>query len=157
MYQLCGPKGELMDALQKLIEIEEIKRLKASYFRHLDGKCWQDWKDLFTEDCVAEFLDEPPGFTVTGSDALLELVYGGLKDAVTIHHGHMPEIDIISPSEATGIWSMQDWLHWPEDVALPQGVRNLVGLGHYHERYRKTEQGWRISFLSLTRLHVNTY
>ena len=40
------------------------------------------------------------------------------------------EITFVSPTEATGIWSMEDKIKWPDG-------RTLHGYGHYHERYRK--------------------
>ena len=146
-----------MDSLETLIAIEEIKRLKADYFDLVDSKRWEDWGNLFVEDCVAEFVDEPPGFTVTCRSELIDLVSEGLKDALTIHRGDNPRIDIVSPTEAKGVWAMQDWLHWPEGVPLPQGVRNMKGWGHYTETYRKTKEGWRFVTLRLTRQLLKKY
>jgi hypothetical protein len=68
---------------------------------------------------------------------------------ITVHHGHMPEIELTSPTTATGIWAMEDHLWWP--AGSP--ITSLHGYGHYHETYRKSSEGWRIATLTLTRLH----
>jgi hypothetical protein len=72
-----------------------------------------------------------------------------LAGVVTVHHGHMPEIELVSSLEATGVWAMEDHLWWPEGSP----IRHLHGYGHYHETYRKMDEGWRIASLRLTRLH----
>ena len=70
--------------------------------------------------------------------------------AFTVHHGHMPEIEITSPTTARGIWAMQDFLRMPE--GSPLGVKSLVGWGHYTETYERIEGEWKIKTLVLTRL-----
>ena len=34
----------------RLVDLEEIKRLKARYFRTLDTKQWKEFGDVFTEE-----------------------------------------------------------------------------------------------------------
>jgi SnoaL-like domain len=137
------------DVAQQLWEIEQIKQLKARYFRLMDTKDWDAWKDLFTEDCVhylpAE-LNAPPQ---TNAE-YLDLVPRQLADAFTTHHGHMPEITLLGPTEATGVWAMFDYVLYPD---RPTGIK---GYGHYHETYRKCEDGkWRISSKRNQRLRVD--
>jgi hypothetical protein len=71
---------------------------------------------------------------------------------VTVHHGHMPEIEVTSPTTARGVWAMEDKLRWPEGSP----VRAMHGYGHYHETYERTQEGWRIKTITLTRLRVDT-
>ena len=42
-------------AAQSLVAVEEIKQLKARYFRFMDTKRWDEWADLFAEDAVLEW------------------------------------------------------------------------------------------------------
>jgi hypothetical protein len=70
---------------------------------------------------------------------------------VTVHHGHMPEIEITSDDTATGIWAMEDKLRWPE--GSPIGW--MHGYGHYHETYERVDGAWRIKTLTLTRLRID--
>ena len=69
-------------------------------------------------------------------------------DAVTVHQGHMPEIDLTSETTATGIWALNDIIIWSS------GMR-LDGYGHYHETYEKSDGEWRIKSSKLTRLHTD--
>jgi hypothetical protein len=62
----------------------------------------------------------------------------------------LPEIDVTSPDTATGIWSMEDSIWWPEGSRR----KTLHGLGHYHETYQKIGGRWLIKTLKLTRLRV---
>ena len=71
-----------------------------------------------------------------------------LDGTVTVHQGHMPEIDLTSETTATGIWALHDIVIWPN------GMR-LDGYGHYHETYEKADGGWRIKSSTLTRLHMD--
>ena len=39
--------------LNAIQEIEEIKKLKARYFRLMNHKRWDGWVDVFAEDVIA--------------------------------------------------------------------------------------------------------
>ena len=129
-------------------EREAIRDLKARYFRTMDTKDWAGMRQVFTDDVVAD-TTESGGGVVTGADEFLAFLERTLADAVTVHHGHMPEIELTSPTTATGIWSLHDL------VIFPDGTR-FEGYGHYHETYVKGHDGWRIASLTLTRLHMDT-
>ena len=45
-----------MDAVEKLLALEEIKQLRAKYWRTLDTKQWEDWGSVFTEDLVETWI-----------------------------------------------------------------------------------------------------
>jgi SnoaL-like protein len=135
------------DALARLLDIEEIKQLKARYFRCLDTKDWQGFGDVFTADAVMD----ADGFVQHGREEILAFLPPILEGVVTTHHGHMPEITITGPDTATGIWAMFDYLTWPGD-GPPKG---LQGFGHYREEYVRERVGWRIGHLVLTRLRID--
>ncbi|MFI6080204.1 nuclear transport factor 2 family protein [Streptomyces sp. NPDC051217] len=135
------------DALRRLTDIEEIKRLKARYFRLVDTKDWQGWREVFTPDAHVE-IDS----VVRTPTALVRDTREWLANATTTHVGHMPEIDIQSPDTATGIWGMADYIVFPETGGARQGLR---GSGHYHERYRKIDGSWLIHYLRLDRLRID--
>lgn len=128
-------------------DIEDIKRLKARYFRCLDTKDWPGLREVFTDDLVADST-EAGGQVVTGADAFITFLQEVLAGATTVHQGHMPEIELTSPTTATGIWALHDIVIWP-------GGLRLDGHGHYHETYTKTAAGWRIATSRLTRLHTD--
>jgi hypothetical protein len=137
-------------------EREAICLLKARYFRYMDQKDWDNWASVFAEDVVVlvdsavsnGFELTAPHDLVTGRDAFVGHIRVFLAEVSTVHHGHMPEIAIISPTEATGIWAMEDKLIWPDGTTLH-------GYGHYREHYRKEDGQWRIARLELSRLRMD--
>jgi ketosteroid isomerase-like protein len=140
-----------MTTAEQLWDIEQIKQLKARYFRLLDTKDWSAFAELFTEDCV-HYLPQQPATTAIGNEEYFRGLKSQLGDNVTVHHGHMPEITLLSETEAEGIWSMFDYVE--ADVA--SGRVRLQGYGHYYETYRKGSDGrWRISSKRNVRLRVD--
>jgi len=128
-------------------DIEAIKQLKARYFRTMDTKDWLGMRQVFTDDVVID-TTASGGEVVAGADEFLAYLEPRLQDATTVHHGHMPEIEITSPSTATGIWALQDVIHWPDGS-------HLQGYGHYHETYELVGDVWKIKSSTLTRLHID--
>ncbi|MCB2078471.1 MAG: nuclear transport factor 2 family protein [Novosphingobium sp.] len=119
-----------------------ICNLKAAYCRFLDTKDWDSWMQLFTEDVVVD-TSGSGGNVSHGRDVFVASVRGSIESAKTAHQVHSPEITIHG-DEARAVWAMQDRVAW--------GDKALTGYGHYHERYVRTETGWRIAEQSLTRL-----
>jgi uncharacterized protein (TIGR02246 family) len=128
-------------------DVEAIKQLKARYFRTMDTKDWTGMRQVFTDDVVMDTTASGGG-VVTGADAFMAFLEQTLADAVTVHHGHMPEITLTSPTGATGIWALHDEIVWPD------GTR-MVGDGHYHETYALVGGEWRIRSSTLTRLRMD--
>ena len=50
-----------MNQIDKLLAIEEIKQLKARYFRFVDTKDWTGFAGLFAADAVFDLSDDLPG------------------------------------------------------------------------------------------------
>ena len=123
-----------------------ICNLKAAYCRLLDTKDWDGWGQLFTEDFELDVTGSG-GQLVRGRDAVVASVRSAIETAKTAHQVHFPEITI-DGDEATAIWPMQDRVVWDES-------RALTGYGHYHERYVRTAEGWRIAAQKLTRLQMD--
>ena len=129
-----------------LDEIEAIKQLKARYFRLMDTKQWEQFGAIFTEDATLAASPDP-NETFRGRADIVRRVSAALREATTVHHGHMPEIELTGADTARGIWAMYDF------VDLPQLV--LHGWGHYHEEYAKQAGAWRIRSSRLTRLRLD--
>jgi uncharacterized protein (TIGR02246 family) len=128
-------------------DIEAIRQLKALYFRTMDTKDWAGMRRVFADDVTMDTTASGGGI-VTGADEFLAFLRAAIGDVVTVHHGHMPEIALTSPTTATGIWAMEDMLRWPDG-------RELHGYGHYHETYEKVAGEWRIKTSKLTRLRMD--
>ena len=145
--------------IDTLLAIEEIKGLKARYFRFMDTHDWKGFRALFTEDAsfdVRGALEEKPDVTglepITGVDGIVDYVSSGIMPISSAHYGHMPEIEILTDDTARGIWALADILRTPTGAPF----RFFYGYGHYHEEYRKVGGRWRIASLRITRLMVET-
>lgn len=127
-------------------DYEAIRNLKARYFRYLDTRRWQDLRELITDDFIGDYgtSDEEQ---FSSPEAFIEGLQRNLKDATTIHHGHMPEIAVQDVDKASAVWAMEDIVQTPE--------YELHGYGHYTDEYRRVDGKWRISLTRLTRLKLD--
>jgi hypothetical protein len=152
-----------MDAAAQLLAIEEIKQLKARYFRLMDTKDWAKLRTIFCDDAVFDAraslsIDghgkegraaESNHWVYRGGDGIVEFIKGAIGTSRTVHHGHCHEIEIASSEQASGVIAMEDQI-WDET-----GLKlSLHGCGHYHETYRREAGHWRILTSRITRLHV---
>jgi hypothetical protein len=147
-----GTGEEIMEKLQRLLAIEEIRLLKARYFRFMDTKQWDALPSLFMPDM--QVLTPKGDVHVQGGEAFAASLKHSLEYSVSVHQGFMGEIEILDADHAAGIWAMQDVIEW-EDKHPVQGWKSITGRGHYHETYRKYEGAWRIASLILTRLRLD--
>jgi uncharacterized protein (TIGR02246 family) len=134
-----------MDPIEKLLAIENIRALKARYFRTMDSKDWSRLSNCFTEDLIADFR-AVPGMFAQGRENYMQSLQEALAKSATVHHGHMPEIEILDSDHARGIWAMDDIVEMP-------GI-SLQGWGYYHEKYRCEQGEWKISSIKLTRVKL---
>jgi hypothetical protein len=160
--------------IECLVAIEEISQLKARYFRCMDTKDWDGFEAVFAPDAMldsreAMFARNAAGQCIQsgrvvnekevsdeawqsfGAANIRKAVEGEVNPLTTTHHGHMPEIEITSPSTARGIWAMEDIIRYSPGHAL----KTLIGYGHYHETYERIDGKWHIKTLKLTRLRVD--
>jgi len=78
------------------------------------------------------------------------VVRKALDRANTVHHGHIPEVVLTSPTAAREIFAMEGLIRWPEGSRR----KTLHGWGHYQETYEKIGENWLIKTLRLTRLRI---
>jgi hypothetical protein len=146
-----------VDAVERLLAIQQIQALKARYFRTLDTKDWAGYEAVFAPDLVADMREAAPEYDPSavhhGAAAYVSGLAPLLASVTTVHQGHTPEIEILSGTTARGTWAMEDTLWVGEGGVLP--FRKLHGFGHYHETYVKLDDGWRIATIRLTRLRVD--
>jgi uncharacterized protein (TIGR02246 family) len=128
-------------------DVEAIKQLKARYCRTMDTKDWAAMRRVFTDDVEMDTTASGGG-VVNGADAFMSFLLEAIGDVVTVHHCHLPEIEVTSPASASGVWAMEDMLRWPDGS-------ELHGYGHYHETYEKVDGDWRIKRSVLTRLRMD--
>ncbi|MGE3690111.1 MAG: nuclear transport factor 2 family protein [Novosphingobium sp.] len=143
-----------LDRLDQILEIEALRRLKAAYFRFYDTKDWESWLGQLAEDATltAEpgtiWEDNQPPLNLIGRKAIGDYLIGMAPLRNTVHHGHTHEIDLLSATEARGIWAMEDIIEYKD--------RRVHGHGHYYETYRKIDGQWRFATIHLKRLRLVT-
>lgn len=142
--------------IERLVAIEEIRRLKAHYWRFVDTKQWEAFGSLFAED--ATFTDHAGGpFHCNGKAEIQGKISVVLEKALTIHQGHQSEIDIEDATNARGIHVMEDYLIFPSGDVHPTNPfpeATVRGYGHYVERYVKVGGEWLFKKVDLYRLRL---
>lgn len=144
------PEESIERMVRRLAAIEDIRQLKARYFRCVDLRLWSEFADLFTEDLEVDFAESTSG--PKGKEQFLASVANHFVTGYSVHHGHVPEIEVVDADNATGIWPMYDRVESPPD----SGYVSHEGWGHYTEAYRRCADGrWRISRSRLSRIQRN--
>ena len=142
-----------MNDRQHLEDIEQIKTLKARYIRCGDTQQWEELAKLLTGDFAALFeiaprfsKDQPRRVGISGRDLFINTWASALVGVTTMHNVFLPEITLVSPTAANGVWGMHDLVKMPNCV--------FEGWGHYHDHYVKEHGVWMIKTSRVTRLHV---
>jgi uncharacterized protein (TIGR02246 family) len=139
------------ESVARLVAIEAIKQVKSRYLRAMDEKDWALMASVFSVDAI--FGPFPPSKIVHhGRDAIVQFLSTSMATVVSVHQGHTPEITITSPTTATGVWAMTDYVQFGEN---DKGAVGLVGYGFYRERYVCVDEQWYIDELSLPRIRVD--
>lgn len=155
-----------MDDVQRLLAMEDIRQLKARYYRCMDTRDWDGLARVFAPDAIFDLRQvnsvrhpltgvwDPP-YTgeervYRGHAAVIKMIRDAVSHLITVHHGHMGEIEITSETTARGIWAMEDI------IRSPPGEPHvwMQGFGHYHETYVRLEDGWKIETTRITRLYM---
>lgn len=128
----------MTESFDVLLQIEQIRQLKYRYFRAIDT---HDWVLLAT--CLAQEVTtqlDSGTYVFDGRDAFI----AGLKqlmDRPTLlsrHHGHHPEIELIAPDRACGMWYLEDQVINLDDDWMVQGT------ALYQDEYIKRDGAWLI-------------
>lgn len=136
--------------------IAKVTALKAQYFHALDGKRWNEMKEIFSDDATFEGF----AFDSPGRDGFISAVSRFLSDVHSQHQGTMPRFDQLDEGRVRALWPMHDYLTWPSDGRPYKGVitpgqYGLRGWGYYEEECTKGPRGWQISFSRLTRTRID--
>jgi hypothetical protein len=128
---------QLQRDVQILKDIEAIKRLKHAYFRGIDSADLELLAGIFHKDVTVHFIGGSYEWKLNGREEYLESIANSFNaDVVSQHNGHHPEIDILSETEATGIWYLHDIFY---QLAAPVLVQ---GTAFYKDRYIKEDGRW---------------
>jgi hypothetical protein len=141
-------------------DIERLKILKAQYCRFADTKQWDKYFDLFADDFSFEVsagaVFDADGAGERFGDSGRQQGRANFSDwvrrtaapiEVSVHHCHLPEIEILDVDRAKAIWALEDRLYF-----LPEHPhRSFHGFGHYHETYQRINGEWKFQTLQLLR------
>jgi hypothetical protein len=154
-----GERG--MTEIERLAAIEEIRQLKARYWRGIDSIDGELVRSVLSQDCVLNYVGcwtDP----VTGTDHMPEMnvVLRGRDswrarnldgpNIATVHQGHQSEIELTGEVTAQGLWYFTDRFFIPAESPFPQ----LVGYGRYHDTYEKNNGRWLLKTTRITRIRV---
>ena len=125
--------------LARLEAESDIRRLKARYLNACDAKDVAAIRACFTPD--AELHYPPVG--QFGVDGLIKVFtqMAASTPIVDVHQGHNAEIEVAEDATtASGRWNLGFATYDPRS----RGFRLLTSF--YHDRYRRTAEGWRIAY-----------
>lgn len=125
-------------SMETFLEIERIRQLKYRYFRALDRHDWALFETCLAEDCATRLDSGKYSFNsgaefVAGLKALMDK-----PTLLTMHQGHHPEIELVSPDKAKGTWYLEDYV-----INLEQNWI-LHGTAFYQDEYVKRDGHWKI-------------
>lgn len=129
--------SDLETRIARLEAESDIRRLKARYLNACDAKDVDAIRACFTADAQIDF---PPlgSFDVDGLIGIFTDL-AATTPIVDVHQGHNGEIEV-NGDEASARWNLGYATYDPRNG----GFRLLANF--YHDRYRKTADGWRISY-----------
>jgi hypothetical protein len=134
--------------IQRLMDIEAIKQLKHAYFRCLDTANFEEQAELVHDDVSVNFVGGGYEWKLEGKQAYIDAQKKAFhRQSVGQHNGHHPEIQILSATEATGIWYLSDSM-WVTNFNF-----YTTGTALYWDRYLKVDGCWKIRETSYRRIY----
>ncbi len=143
---------ELRADIQRLMDMEAIRQLKHAYFRCIDTANLEELEELFHEDVLVHFKGGSYEWKLEGREEYLSSIGVAFSNkSIGQHNGHHPEIQILSATEATGIWYLADNMWVLNHNAF------TTGTAIYWDRYVKEGDRWLIRETRYERLYeINT-
>ena len=139
---------ELRRGIQTLMDIEAIKQLKHAYFRCIDTANFDELSTIFHPEVFVHFIGGTYEWTLEGRDEYLDSLKKSFHtQAIGHHNGHHPEIQILSETEATGIWYLADKM-WILNFDF-----YTTGTAIYWDRYLKVDGRWTVRETRYERLY----
>lgn len=132
--------------IQRLEDIEAIKKLQGKYYRCLDTKAWDELGECFAPEIHTAFSDGRLVFNKWEDLKNFYIENMGVGKQISQHNGHTPEIDILDETTAHGYWYLQDYLIVPP---ADWGVR---GTAIYNIKYEKCDGEWKIKEIGYKRI-----
>jgi SnoaL-like domain len=134
--------------LQRLIDIEDIRQLKARFGFLMDAFCGpheeslaRDFGALFTEDAT---IDSAAFGHFKGRAQILDLFGKAIPSQMqTMWHSFQNPLIEINGDVATGRWTMMAYIY----PANAQPSTPVLTFGRYVDEYRRVDGSWRLAKL----------
>jgi hypothetical protein len=134
-----GGIEELRRDIQRLMDMEAIKQLKYAYFRCVDTANLEELATLFHEDVTVHFVGGTYEWNIQGKQDYVNNIGAAFsREAVGQHNAHHPEIQMLSETEATAIWYLED------NMWILNHKAKTHGTALYWDRYLKLDGKWLI-------------
>lgn len=137
-----------MDDLERLLAERACERLIVDYCRFVDFGEASRIADLFTEDGTWE----GPEALMAGRDEIRAgfLRREGVTRRVSRHVCTNVAIDVVADDEAVGLCYLVNFRHDRQEGATGDGAGVVPAdvpkfVGEYHDRFRRTAEGWRLA------------
>lgn len=135
---------DLAARIARLEAIREIEELRYRYFRAVDGKDYDYFRECFVSGPAS--LSYGPMGTFHSADEVVAAFRGAYLEQQDgaylvqhMHHAVHPTIDVLSPDEAVGQWTLRF-----RDINLRQRTESVMS-GAYRDRYVKVDGRWRVA------------
>jgi len=143
-----GGVDALRRDIQQLMDIEAVKQLKHAYFRCLDTANFEEMATIFHPDVSVHVVGGAYEWTLQGRDEYLDALRNAFtREAIGHHNGHQPEIQILSATEASGIWYLTD------NMWILNHKFFTTGTAIYWDRYLKVDGRWTIKDTNYERIY----
>jgi len=143
-----GSLDEMRADIQRLMDMEAIRQLKYAYFRCVDTANLEELGTLFHEDVTVHFVGGNYEWNIQGRQQYVDnIAMAFSREAIGQHNAHHPEIQMLSDTEATGIWYLADHMWILNHNAKTQGT------ALYWDRYLKVDGKWLIKDTNYERIY----
>ena len=143
-----GGIEELRKDIQRLMDIEAIKQVKHAYFRCIDTANLTELGTLFHEEVKVRFKGGGYEWNLDSKQEYVDNIGMAFsREAIGQHNAHHPEIQILSDTEATGLWYLADNMWLLNHNAL------TTGTALYWDRYEKIDGKWLIKETNYERIY----
>lgn len=130
---------ELRRRVQRLEDIEAIKRLKACYLNACDSQDPEGAKQCFASGEVLIDMGHVGVFRDREAFAQIYRTFGCQPFILDMHHGANPEIEFRDDEHAAGLWALEY-----RNINTQAKTVTFVSL-IYHDEYVKQGGQWKIS------------
>ena len=143
-----GGIEELRADIQRLFDLEAIQQLKYAYFRCVDTANLDELGTLLHDELEVHYKGGTYEWKMSGRDEFLKNIGMSFsREAVGQHNAHHPEIQLLSPTEATALWYLAD------NMWILNHNAKTHGTALYWDRYEKVDGRWLIKSTSYERVY----